>query len=234
MGTELLRKKACIITEFACQNIYIKTMEKDQLFSKKDIITISNGVDFEKIRRVPASSEKSDVIFAGRLFPNKNVDVLIKSIAVLKKSIPDIKCLIIGEGSEKKKLIGLSQRLNLEKNIVFLGFLDNHDDVCALMKSSRVFMLPSTREGFGMVVIEANACGIPVITIDHQDNAARDLIEEGENGFACQLNEREIAKRIMRILENSSGRKMEEACIDLAKKYDWDKIVDEIEGVYSK
>ena len=100
------------------------------------------------------------------------------------------------------------------------------------MKSSKVFILPSKREGFGIVVIEANACGIPVITIDHQDNAARDLIEEGENGFVCQLNEEEITKRIMRILENNSGRKMEEVCMDLAKKYDWDKIVDEIEKVY--
>jgi len=102
------------------------------------------------------------------------------------------------------------------------------------MKSSKVFVLPSTREGFGIVVIEANACGIPVVTVDHKDNAAKDLIEEGKNGFVCQLNEEEIAKRIMRILENNSGRKMKEVCMDLAKKYDRDKIVDEIEGVYLK
>jgi len=102
------------------------------------------------------------------------------------------------------------------------------------MKSSKVFVLPSIREGFGIVLIEANACNIPVITVNHKDNAARDLIEEGKNGFVCQLNEEEIAKRIMRILENSSGRKMKKVCTDLAKKYNWDKIIDEIEGVYSK
>ena len=207
---------------------------KNDLLSKKDIITISNGLDFEKIKKIHASSEKSDVVFAGRLFSHKNVDMLIKSIVVLDENRPDIKCLIIGDGSEKKNLEALAQKLNLEKNIKFLGFLENHDDVYALMKSSKVFVLPSTREGFGMVVTEANACGIPVITINHKDNAARDLIEEGKNGFVCQLNEEEIAKRIMRILENSSGRKMKEVCMDLAKKYDWDKIVDKIEGVYSK
>jgi glycosyltransferase involved in cell wall biosynthesis len=102
------------------------------------------------------------------------------------------------------------------------------------MKSSKVFVLPSTREGFGIVVIEANACGIPVIAIDHKDNAARDLIEEGKNGFVCQLNEEEIAKRIMKILENSTGQKMKRVCMDSAKNYDWDKIVDRIEEVYSK
>ncbi len=205
---------------------------KNDLLSKKDIITIPVGVDFEKIKKIPASSEKSDVIFAGRLFSHKNVNVLIKLIAILKENRPSIKCLIIGGGSEKKNLEALTQKLNLKKNIKFIGFLENHDDVYALMKSSKVFVLPSTREGFGIVVIEANASGIPVITINHKDNAARDLIEEGKNGFVCQLNEEEIAKRIIRILENNSGRNMKEACKDLAKKYDWDKIVDEIEKIY--
>jgi glycosyltransferase involved in cell wall biosynthesis len=82
------------------------------------------------------------------------------------------------------------------------------------------------------VVIEANACGIPVITIDQKDNAAKDLIEEGKNGFVCQLDEEEIAKRIMRILINNSNREIKKVCMNLAKKYDWDKIVDEIEEVY--
>ncbi|MBA7557564.1 putative glycosyltransferase EpsD [subsurface metagenome] len=162
------------------------------------------------------------------MLDNKNVDILIKSIQLIKEKIPKIKCLIIGDGPEKKNLEALTQELNLEKNIKFLGFLENHDDVYAIMKLSKVFVLPSTREGFGIVVIEANACGIPVVTIDHKDNAARDLIEEGKNGFVCQLNEEEIAKRIIRILENNSGRKLKKVCMDLAKKYDWDKIVDEM------
>jgi len=111
-------------------------------------------------------------------------------------------------GLKKKRLEVLAQKLNLEKNIKFFGFLENDGDIYALMKSPKVFVLPSTREGFGIVVIEANACGILVITVDHKDNAARDLIEEEKNGFFCQLNEEEIAKRIMRILDNNSDQKM--------------------------
>jgi len=120
------------------------------------------------------------------------------------------------------------------KNINFLGLLEDHDDVYAIIKSSKVFVLPSTIEGFGIVAIEANTCGIPVITVNHKGNAARNLIEEGKNGFVCQLNEEEIAKRIIRILLNSSSRGMEETFVELAKKYDWDKIVDEIEEAYLK
>jgi len=207
---------------------------KSELNSKKPIYTVPNGIEFDLITKIKPAKEKSDVIFVGRLISSKNIDVLIKSIKLIKKKNPEIKSLIIGDGPEKKTLEALTQKLNLEKNVKFLGFLESNDDVYALMKSSKVFVLPSTREGFGIVVIEANDCGIPVITINHKDNAARDLIEEGKNGFVCQLNEEEIAKRIIRILINSSGLNMKKVCMDLAKKYDWDKIVDEIEGVYLK
>jgi glycosyltransferase involved in cell wall biosynthesis len=207
---------------------------KNNLRSKKKIYTISCGNDFEKLQLIKTAKTKSDVIFAGRLLSYKNIDVLIKSIQLIKERKPKIKCLIIGDGPEKKKLEVLTQKLNLEKNIKFLGFLKNHNDVYALMKSSKVFVLPSTREGFGIVVIEANACGIPVITIDHKDNAANDLIEEGRNGFVCKLDKNEIAKKIIRILINNSNREMQKVCMDLAKKYDWNIIVDEIEGVYLK
>jgi len=207
---------------------------KNELNSKKPTYTVPNGIEFDFITKIKPAKEKSDVIFVGRLISSKNVDILIKSIKLIKGKNPEMKFLIIGDGPEKKRLEALAQKLNLEKNIKFLGFLENHDDVYALMKSSKVFVLPSVREGFGIVVIEANACGIMVITVNHKDNAARDLIEEGKNGFVCQLHEQEIAIRIMRILENGSDRKMKEACKDLAKKYDWDKIVDEIEGIYLK
>jgi len=207
---------------------------KGKLGSRKKIYTIPNGNDFEKIQKIRPTGKKFDVIFAGRLLSHKNVDILIKSIHLIKEKKQEIKCLIIGEGPERKNLEMLTKKLNLEKNIEFSGFLENHDDVYAQMKSSKVFVLPSTREGFGIVVIEANACGIPVITIEHKDNAAGDLIEEGKNGFICYIKKEEIANRIIRILKNDSGIKMKKSCLDFAKKYDWNKIVDEIEEVYLK
>lgn len=207
---------------------------KNDLNFKKKIYIVPNGVDFNKIQKIKPAKEESDVIFAGRLLSHKNIDVLIKSIKLIKEKLPEIKCFIIGDGPEKKELELLVKGLNLEKNIKFLGFLENQNDVYSLMKSAKVFVLPSTREGFGIVVIEANACGIPVITINHKGNAAKDLVAEGKNGFVCQLNEKEIANQIIKVLENNSGRKMKNSCIDSAKKFDWDRIVDEIEEVYQK
>jgi glycosyltransferase involved in cell wall biosynthesis len=207
---------------------------KKDLLSKKEIITVPDGIDFDHIQKIKPSLVKSDVIFVGRLLSHKNVDVLIKSITILKKDIPSIKCLIIGDGPEKKRLEKTVATLKLTKNVLFLGFLENHDEVYSLIKSSKVFVLPSSREGFGIVVIEANACGIPVITINHKDNAAKDLIIEGENGYTCELDTKEMAKRIVNIFEKGLDKKTKQTCINSAKKYDWNKIVNKIEEEYLK
>ncbi len=76
---------------------------KNVLHYKGTIKTISMGIDVENIKKVKASKQKSDVIFAGRLLANKNVDVLIQSISTLKKTFPNIACTIVGE--ERKKII---------------------------------------------------------------------------------------------------------------------------------
>jgi glycosyltransferase involved in cell wall biosynthesis len=164
----------------------------------------------------------------------KHIDLLIKSVAILKEKKPDVMCLIIGDGPEKKGLESMTISLNLKKNVWFLGFLKNHDEVYSYMKSSKVFALPSTREGFGIVALEANACGIPVITVKHKDNGSKDLIEEETNGFICLLDEEEIAKKLTRILKNNLSEKMKKACVDSASKYKWDAIANRIEEVYLK
>lgn len=207
---------------------------KTELISKKEIVTIPIGVDIGLINSVKPSMTKSDVIYVGRLLSHKNVDVLIKSIAILKKNRPNIKCLIISDGPEKKNLEKLSTSLNLVKNILFLGFVKDINKIYALMKSSKVFVLPSTREGFGIVVIEANACGIPVVTINHKDNAAKDLIGAGKNGYICNLDGESIAQRIGEIIKKGEDIKTKQSCINSAKKYDWNKIVEEVKEAYSK
>lgn len=203
---------------------------KKDLFSKKEIVTVPMGIDYEAIQKIQPSKNKSDIIFAGRLLSHKNVDILIKSVLILKKKIPKITCLIIGEGPEKENLVKQVNKLNLQRNIKFLNFLPQHKDLCALMKSSKVFVLPSTREGFGIVVLEANACGIPVITINHKDNAAKSLIKKGENGFVAGFSEKSLAGTILRAIELSKG--MRENSLGEARKHDYSKIINMIEAVY--
>ena len=95
------------------------------------------------------------------------------------------------------------------------------------MKSSTLFVLPSSREGFGIVVLEANACGLPVVTVNHKDNASKDLITKGQNGFVCRLNDKDIAENIIKSLNKKDWKTKE-----YVKDYDWNNIVKQFEEVY--
>ena len=199
---------------------------------RKGIKVIPNGIDFGEIERIGASDEESDVIFAGRLIKDKNVDILVKAVELVKKEVPDakLKCIIIGDGPEKTKLEKQAYELGLASNIKFMGFLSDYDELISAMKSSKVFVLPSTREGFGIVALEANACGLPVVTVDHKRNAACDFITMDENGFICEFSEEDIAEKIFMAADN--GKDMERKCIENARGYDWREVANLTESTY--
>ncbi|MBU4347890.1 glycosyltransferase family 4 protein [Patescibacteria group bacterium] len=187
------------------------------------IVVIPNAIDIKRIEKIKPSKEESDIIFAGRLLSHKNVDVLIKAVSKLKNK----RLIIIGDGPERESLEGLTKELGLEKNVIFKGFIEKHEDVLGLIKSSKVFVLPSSREGFGISVIEANACGKPVVTVNEKDNASKYLIKNPKNGFVCELDEDDLAN----VIRKSLGKKNWETK-KYVEKYNWDKIIKKFEGVY--
>lgn len=205
---------------------------KNELNNHKKISTFPIGIDFKEIQKVKPASAKSDIIFAGRLLKHKNVDLLIKSVAEIAKENKKIKCIIVGDGPEKKNLEDLSKELGLEKNIQFLSFLPDHNGLYALFKSSKVFAFPSTREGFGIVALEANACGIPVVVVNHKDNATKDLVKTGKNGFIADFNENSFAEKILQVLKKGNSLKVNS--INEASKYNWDAVSRGVEGEYEK
>ena len=148
-------------------------------------LRLSNGNRSPIFRNIKPSSDKSDLIFAGRLIKEKGVLTLIDAIPTVKKEYPNVKCTIIGDGPEREKLEKQVKSLNLDEDILFLGFVEDYNDVLSYMKASKVFTIPSQREGFGIVALEANACGLPVITVKHPRNAICDLIQPQKNGYIC-------------------------------------------------
>jgi glycosyltransferase involved in cell wall biosynthesis len=159
------------------------------------VYTIELGVDLEAIQAQEKSSLRSDILFAGRLLAHKNVDVLLQAVALLTGEWPDLRCRIVGEGPERPRLEALSAELGLADHVVFHDFFPG-PEIYGVMKSATVFALPSVREGFGAVVLEANCCGLPVVTVDHPDNAARHLITEGETGFLADVTAAGLAKAL--------------------------------------
>lgn len=180
----------------------------------RDDLVEKLGIDPEKIRVVepiiasdcsdiaPASRE-FDVLFCGRLIKQKNVDLLIRALPMTDI---DMNCGIIGEGPEKKRLMSMVDEYGLNEHVTFLGSLKNHTDVLSYMKSSRLFVFPSKREGYGIAVLEANACGLPVIVVDNKNNASKHLIKNGFNGYVCSENHIAIAEKIEIILRDKELR----------------------------
>lgn len=203
-----------------------------EIKSSENAVVIPNGIDLHEINSIQPSTDKSDILFVGRLIKEKNADLLLRSLVEVKKIYPIIKCIIIGEGPEKEQLEILTSDLHLEKNVEFLGFMEQYEDVITYMKSSRVLVLPSSREGFGMVVLEANACGVPVVVVDHPMNAAKDLINPGINGFIADLTEESLRDKIVEAL--NSGKEISVTCKEFAEDYDWNKIIKQLEITYWK
>lgn len=200
---------------------------------EKNIRIIPHGIDFNLLKDTPAAAEESDLIFVGRLIKEKNADLLLRAAALLKEEIKGLRCILIGDGPEKEALVKLAGELGLEGNVVFKGFLE-YERIIALMKSSRVFVFPSAREGFGIAVIEAMGCGLPVITLRHPMNAASELIQDNKNGFLCAADAAEISRKALYLLGNEASREeFSRAAEGSVQDYDWDRVVSSNAGFYN-
>ncbi len=134
------------------------------------IRVIPNAIDLDMIGNVPPAPPESsaDLLYVGRLMDHKGVGQLIEAVALLG---PDLaaRVLIVGNGPEKEKLEQQVRDAGLSEVVNFRSDVADSAEVFALMKSAKVFVFPSVREGFGIAVLEALACGTRVITTSHPD-----------------------------------------------------------------
>ncbi len=202
---------------------------------KNNIVVISNGIRLDKYKIIKAKKTKYPTLcFAGRLVSHKRVKDIITAIFILKKDYPKIKCKIIGDGPEKKKLAKLTKQLGLNKNIEFLGFVKNHDDVIKTIKSSHLLIHPGTVEGFGITLLESMACGVPYVCSDIE--VFKEITSNGKGGLLFERkNPEDLANKIKELL-NKKGlykKKVKEA-LTFVKKYDWKIIAKKLETTYKK
>jgi L-malate glycosyltransferase len=194
-----------------------------------DVRIIPNGIDPVHIQSVPPSPISSDIIFVGRLIKEKHVDVLVRAFAINLSESPGLTLLVLGDGPERECIRTLIRDLAIKDRVLLKPFTDSHDEVISLMKASHVCVIPSTREGFGIAALEALACGLPVVTVDHPDNAICELITH-KTGFRASLSVDDLAAKIRDALCHYLA--MKPACIASAEASDWGRIVDDVENYY--
>jgi glycosyltransferase involved in cell wall biosynthesis len=120
--------------------------------------------------------------------------------------------------------LGLANRVRFESP-------GTHEAVLERLRAARLLTFPSTREGFGIAVLEANACGVPALIIKHPDNAALEMVRQGENGLVCELDAERMASAIRGFLADPATQaRMSKAARSVASTYSWETYVTRMLG----
>jgi glycosyltransferase involved in cell wall biosynthesis len=139
------------------------------------------------------------VVFAGRHIPEKRVPGLVPALALARERIPELRGEILGDGPERGEVLRLRAKLGLDEAIDVPGRVEA-ERVEAALARALCMVLPSSREGYGMVVVEAAALGTPSVVVAGPDNAATDLVNEGENGYVSpSASPEDLAAAIERV-----------------------------------
>jgi glycosyltransferase involved in cell wall biosynthesis len=143
---------------------------------------------------------------------------------------PGVTGLIVGSGPEKERLIALARELGISNRVRFESPA-THEAVLDALRGARLLVFPSTREGFGVAVLEANACGVPALVVQHPDNAALELVRDGVTGIICDLAPEPMAAWIRAYLADLLLQaRMSKAAVANAATYSWDAYVNKMEA----
>ncbi len=192
------------------------------------------GVDtnlFKPIKAMKGKPIKIGIIKS--LEPYNGIEYLIDAFNILmKKKILDVELKILGEGSNAKKLKKYVNNLGLNDHVIFEGQI-KHTDIVPYYNELSIFACPSLRESFGVSVLEASACGLPVIA--NNIGGLKDIVVHGKTGYLIDtLNIKEFAFYLEKlILDNDLRKKMGKNGRNFTKeKYEWSNCVDSLISNY--
>lgn len=218
----------------------------------KKIEVIPPGVDLATFHPIPMSEAKEKIgvpptdmmlLFVGRIEPLKGVDTLLRAMKLLRdrRVMPPHLCLSIIGGSsnpsqddaEMQRLRALRQELGIGDVVAFLG-ARNQDTLNYYYASAHAVIMPSHYESFGMVALEAMACGTPVIASEVGGLAF--LVKDGETGFTIPDRDPEmLCDQLQKIINDAKLRqRLGSQAADYAKSYTWNLIAEKIVGVYEE
>jgi glycosyltransferase involved in cell wall biosynthesis len=225
----LIRLGAVWAYRWADQVIGISRGSADDLIEllyvpEKQIVVIHNPIDSARVLDLAsrpisgAEGKRAFILGAGRLEPEKDFPTLLRAFARVRRS-RQLELVILGEGKERKRLKALSKELGVESTVYMPGFTDNP---FAYMRASSAVIVSSKREGFGNVLVEAMACGTPVVATDCQSGPA-EILEGGKWGRLVPVgDDKAMADAILKTLDEPIDR---EALQERAQAFSPERIV---------
>jgi D-inositol-3-phosphate glycosyltransferase len=212
----------------------------------RKIKVVPPGVDTTRFHPLPAGEARREigvpedqdmVLFVGRIEPLKGIDTLIRAVALVRQEHPNMCVTVIGgddeasESHEMNRLKELREELGVDDLVTFMGARDQ-DRLQYYYSAAQVVVMPSDYESFGMVALEAMACGTPVIASEVGGLAY--LVQDAVTGFHVPYRDpEELAGKISLLIDNPALRaEMSAAAVAHAQTYDWKHITDEVLATY--
>ncbi|KIL48040.1 N-acetyl-alpha-D-glucosaminyl L-malate synthase BshA [Jeotgalibacillus campisalis] len=204
----------------------------------KSLDVIHNFIDERVYRKVPAETLKDEyhisadekvIIHVSNFRAVKRVEDVIQSFAEIRKKTP-AKLLLVGDGPEMSVICKKVDQLDIKEHVLFLGKKENVEELYSI---SDLMLLLSEKESFGLVALEAMACGVPCIGTNV--GGIPEVIQNGENGFICEVGDiEEIVAKADELLSNPvTYEKFSIACINTVReRFHSSKIVKEYEDIY--
>ncbi len=217
------------------------TIERELIEEKIDpskTKLIHNGVDLERFKEIEGKSQlrkklgipdKKSIIYTGRLVYQKGIDVLIQSFSKLNGET-DCQLIIIGDGPERQNIVRLIDHYQLSKSVILI---EEAEDIASYLNTADVFVLSSRFEGLSNSLLEAMACGLPVIST--RVGGSIDIIEGGVDGLLVDVdNEEQLSQAISKVLSNFSLATSlgENARKTIETSYDLNKVTDKYLELY--
>jgi L-malate glycosyltransferase len=234
-------KKADIIT---CDGDNLKDAIIQLGVDPKKIELVFHGVDTNKfntnkrdpeLRKIISQAEFPIIISFRNLEPIYNVESFIKSIPLILQEIPNVRFIIIGDGSEKERLKSLVNSLKIDNMISFIGHVP-HNLIPKYLASSDIYVSTSLSDGgIAVSTMEAMACGVPIVATDVGD--IRKWIKDGKNGFIIpKENPKAIAEKVIFLCKNSEiMKKFSSINIKLIEKNaNYNKEMEKVDNIYTQ
>ncbi|MDO8657710.1 MAG: glycosyltransferase family 4 protein [Candidatus Levybacteria bacterium] len=203
-------------------------------FSKDKITILPLGINLPH-KFLKADKEKSPtLVYVGRLIKTKGIEDAILACKELRKEFQDIKLWVIGRGNKtyEKSIKKLILSLNLENQIIFLGFVSENKKF-EMMQRAHLLISPSAKEGFGLTIPEAGIVGTPAV--GYNVEGLRDVIVDGKSGLLVDCNHKALAEGIKKILIQKKIYKMlQQGAMSYAGKLNWNKTADKALAVLAE
>ncbi len=179
---------------------------------KEKIVTIPNGVNVEEfnpggsmlVRDKYRVGDGELLLFVGRLVPQKGISYLLEAMPLVLGQHPGARLVLVGRGSLCESLKRQASRIGLDGSVIFSGYMEE-DELKDAYGACDLFVLPSTVEPFGIVIVEAMACGKPVVCTD--SGGVREIVADSINGFVVPARDPgALAHRICQLLSDKGAR----------------------------